>query len=85
MPSKYVWAFDSAAEKQFSKFDSPDQRRILRWLDSNIQGCENPRLLGKALEGAHKTLWRYSIGKYRLIADIHDGICQVLVIKVARE
>jgi mRNA interferase RelE/StbE len=82
MANRYRWDFDGSAEKQFAKLDSPTQRRILRWLDTNIQGCENPRLFGKALEGEYENLWRYRIGKYRLIADIHDGVFHVLVVKV---
>jgi mRNA interferase RelE/StbE len=31
-----------------------------------------------------ETLWRYRVGKYRLIADIQDGIFKVLVVKVGK-
>jgi mRNA interferase RelE/StbE len=84
MHKKYTWSFDKRAEKQFSKFDKPIQKRILKWLEFNIQSCENPRLLGKALEGKYENLWRYRVGKYRIIADIQDGIFKVLVVKVGK-
>ncbi|MCL2024657.1 MAG: type II toxin-antitoxin system RelE/ParE family toxin [Coriobacteriia bacterium] len=84
MPREYSWSFDTKAEKQFSKLDRPVQKRILKWLDSNIQGCENPRLFGKALEGEYKNLWRYRVGKYRLIADIQDGCFRILVVKIGK-
>jgi mRNA interferase RelE/StbE len=84
MPEKYSWNFDAKAERQFCKLDKPVQVRILRWIESNIQDCENPRLFGKALEGEYENLWRYRVGKYRLIADIQDGIFKVLVVKIGK-
>ena len=84
MPSKYSWSFDAKAERHFSKLDKPVQKRILKWIEANIQDCENPRLFGKALEGEYENLWRYKVGKYRIIADIQDGIFKVLVVKVAK-
>jgi mRNA interferase RelE/StbE len=81
MPEKYTWSFDSKAEKHFSKLDKPVQKRLLKWMETNIQNCENPRLLGKALEGEYGNLWRYRVGKYRLIADVQDGVFKVLVVK----
>jgi mRNA interferase RelE/StbE len=84
MLREYNWSFDAKAEKQFSKLDRPVQIRILAWMESNIQGCENPRLFGKALEGEYENLWRYRVGKYRLIADIQDKAFNVLVVKVSK-
>ncbi|MCL2438255.1 MAG: type II toxin-antitoxin system RelE/ParE family toxin [Coriobacteriia bacterium] len=83
MNRNYTWSFDRKAEKQFAKLDAPVQKRILKWLEEHIEECENPRHFGKALEGDYKSLWRYRIGKYRLIADIQDGEFRVFVLKVA--
>lgn len=80
----YSWKFDSKAAKQFSKLDKPVQRRIYNWLELNINGIENPRMFGKALEGEFKTLWRYRIGKYRIIADIVDDEFVVIVLKTSK-
>jgi mRNA interferase RelE/StbE len=71
-------------EKQFQKLDSSIQRKIAKWLKQHIEGIENPRLLGKSLEGDFKTLWRYRVGKYRIIADIQDDNFVVLVIKAGK-
>jgi len=84
MRREYSWSFDAKAEKRFSKLDKPVQKRLLKWLETNIQGCENPRLFGKALEGEYENLWRYRVGKYRIIADIQDRIFKVLVVKVGK-
>ena len=81
---KFTWDFDVKAEKSFEKLDSPIRKRILKWLDDNIEGCENPRLFGKALEGELGNFWRYRVGKFRIIADIQDGMFTVLVIKTGK-
>ncbi|CAK1223679.1 MULTISPECIES: type II toxin-antitoxin system RelE family toxin [Fructobacillus] len=78
---RYRWKFDRKAEKQFEKLDKPVQRRLYNWLELNISGTNNPRLFGKALEGEFKTLWRYRVGKYRIIADIVDDEFVVVVLK----
>ncbi|MCL2525670.1 MAG: type II toxin-antitoxin system RelE/ParE family toxin [Coriobacteriia bacterium] len=82
MEPKFTWSFDPKAEKQFKKLDAPVQKRLLRWLETNIHDCENPRLFGRALEGEYENLWRYKVGKFRIIADINDGQFRVLVVKV---
>lgn len=82
---KYTWSFNQKAFKDFQKnLDKPVQYRIIKWLDSHIEGTDNPRIWGKALEGQFGTLWRYRVGSYRIIADIHDGIFNVVVVKAGK-
>ena len=81
---KFDWVFDAKAKKSFDKLDNAVKLRIIKWLNVNIKDCENPRLFGKALEGDLKNYWRYRVGKYRILADIQDGIFKVLVIKVSK-
>ncbi|WP_353989451.1 type II toxin-antitoxin system RelE/ParE family toxin [Pediococcus argentinicus] len=80
----YDWSFDKKALKELKNLDKPIQIRIVKWLDEHIQGTDSPRVWGKALEGDKKTLWRYRVGKYRLIVDINDHIFNVLVLKTAK-
>lgn len=80
----YHWAFDKKAAKEFSKLDRTVQRRIVCWLDDHIEGYDNPRAWGKALEGQLGTLWRYRVGNYRVIADIRDGKFLVVVVKAGK-
>ena len=43
----------------------------------------NPRDTGKALTGPMLgAYWRYRVGDYRIICDIQDGACRVLVIEI---
>ena len=82
---KYTWSFNQKAFKDFQKsLDKPVQYRIIKWLDSHIEGTDNPRIWGKALEGQFGTLWRYRVGSYRIIADIHDEIFNVVVVKAGK-
>jgi mRNA interferase RelE/StbE len=78
----WVIVFDKKAQKELTKLDREVQRRIIFELD-NISILDNPRLLGKALTGSLAGLWRYRIGNYRVVCQIHDGKLQVLVIKIA--
>ncbi len=56
---KYTWRFNEKAFKQFKKeIDRPVQKRIIEWLDSHIEGSDDPRKWGKALEGNLGT-WSY--------------------------
>lgn len=82
---KYTWSFNQKAFKDFQKnLDKPVQYRIIKWLDSHIEGTGNPRIWGKALKGQFGTLWRYRVGSYRIIADIHDEIFNVVVVKAGK-
>lgn len=82
---KFTQEFDRKALKDFQKeLDKPVQRRIIAWLDSHIEGSDNPHLWGKALEGKLGTLWRYRVGSYRIIADIRDNVFTVVVVKAGK-
>jgi mRNA interferase RelE/StbE len=78
----YRMAFAETADKQFQKLDNFTQRQIAKYIDKHIDGSENPRLQGVALKGKWGGLWRYEVGKYRLICDIQDDVCVVLAIKI---
>lgn len=52
------------------------------YIDKNLNGTDNPRQFGKALKGTLHKLWRYEVGKYRLICNIEDEVLRILVVKV---
>ena len=58
------------------------QARIVNWLETNLEGCENPRLHGKALQGTWEGHWRYRVGDYRIIAKIEDDRVVIFVVKI---
>ena len=80
----YNFRFTSKADKQFSKLDKPIKHQILDYLEKNIEGTDNPRMFGKALQGDLNNYWRYRIGKYRLIAEIKDQELLVLGLAIGK-
>lgn len=79
-----VWQvrLDKDAEKQLRRLDPQDQRRLIKFLRERIASSASPRLLGEALKGPLRTLWKYRIGDFRLICDLQDEKFVVLVIKI---
>ena len=47
--TSYHVEFTSKARKQLKKFDRFDARIIVTWIQKNLEGCEDPRALGKGL------------------------------------
>lgn len=71
-----------AAAKQLKKIGHTEVKRIRDYLRERIQPLEDPRQLGKPLQGNMGELWRYRVGDYRLVAQIeNDRVC-VLVVRI---
>jgi len=70
------------AEKQLRRLDRPVQKRLLDWLDDRLEGCKNPRHFGEALRGDLSGLWRYRVGDYRIICQLHDDRLVVLTLAI---
>lgn len=79
---KYSVIISPNAEKDLAKLDKPIQERIKRYVQEKLEGCENPRKYGHALEGDLRTFWRYRVGNYRLVAEIQDDKVIILIIGV---
>jgi mRNA interferase RelE/StbE len=79
-----AWKIEVArtAEKQIAKLDREAQKSIVSFLRDRLQPLENPRQLGKPLHGDKQGLWRYRVGRYRLICDIQDEKVTVLVLRI---
>ena len=84
MPEKFHIEFSRKAQKNFKKLDKPIQDQILLWLNKNVEGTRNPRQHGKGLTANKTGLWRYRIGKYRVICEIQDDKLLVLVINAGK-
>ena len=74
--------FTESARKELKKLDIYTQKIILLWIKKNLDGCENPRIHGKALSANRVGQWRYRIGDYRIIATIQDDKLVILVIAI---
>lgn len=79
---KYRVEISPNAQKVIDKLDAKIQRRISKWIEDNLEDCENPRFQGKALKGNFKGKWRYRVGDYRLVADIQDDKILILIVDI---
>jgi len=78
----YKVELSSKAKKNLAKLEKKQAIMITAWIRKNLSGCDNPRLYGKAMQGKYKTLWRYRVGEYRIIAHIEDGKMVILLLKI---
>ena len=79
---KYRVEFTETALKDLKKMDRHTASLILGWIRKNLEGCEDPRLHGKALTANKSGQWRYRIGDYRVLAEIQDEKITILVLTV---
>ena len=75
-------SYTDTAKKQLKKLDKSVARRIMDYMDSRVSDRDNPRLAGKALSGDLGELWRYRVGDFRVICNLEDEICNILVVKL---
>ena len=80
---KWQVTFSRDALKQLKKLDKHTASLILGWIRKNLEGCENPRLHGKALTANRTGQWRYRVGDYRIIAELQDKQIVILILNVA--
>jgi mRNA interferase RelE/StbE len=74
--------FDSEAARDLRKLGTVAERAILRYLRQRIATTEDPRRFGRPLTGDLKGLWRYRVGRYRIVAAIEDDRFVVLIVTV---
>ena len=77
----YKVVLTEKAKKQLKKLDKHISSLLIGWMEKNLEGCSNPRLYGKSLVGDKSGQWRYHIGDYRLICEIHDEEITILVLE----
>lgn len=70
------------AMKQLKKMDKQTAALLTGWMRKNLEGCEDPRLRGKALTANRTGQWRYRVGDYRILAELQDEQVIILVIRV---
>ena len=78
----YKVKFDIKAIRMLGKIDKTQAERIYSWVMSKIDGCVNPRAFGKPVSDPNVGNWRYRIGAYRVVCEIQDNVCTVLVVRV---
>ena len=81
----YRVEYSDDARKSLSKMKKKDPLEALRiynWIGKNLVDCEDPRRTGKALTGQYKGSWRYRVGVYRILAEIHDDVLVIFLIDI---
>jgi mRNA interferase RelE/StbE len=74
--------YTDVARTQLRKLDKAAARRILNYMDERIARLDDPRSAGKALRGPLGDFWRYRVGEYRIICELHDQTLRVLVVRI---
>lgn len=74
--------YSKKAQKQLDKLDKSIHNRIDSYMQ-RVADANDPRKLGKALSDNLKGYWRYRVGDYRVICEIHDDELIISVIKIA--
>ena len=80
--SKWEIRFSFEALKQLRKLDRYTVRLIDSWISKHLENCEDPRATGKPTLPNQTGQWRYRIGDYRMLCEIHDNVLLILVIKI---
>ena len=81
MSYKLVWT--RQATKQLLSIPKKQRLMILAWVEKNLEGTENPKVIdgAKRLQGI-KEGWRYRIGSYRILASIKDDEVLIEIVRV---
>jgi len=71
------------AKKQLEDIPAKQRQLVLAWIQKNLVGCENPRLVegSKQIKGTAAG-WRYRVGSYRILARIVDSELVIEVVRV---
>jgi len=79
----WIVKFTKQAEKQFNKLDRPIQQRIASFLNDRIKPLDNPKKIGKPLQGNLAEYWSYRVGDYRLLVVFEDKLLVIVVTELA--
>ena len=73
----------AGADRELSKLDPQHTKRILDFLRDRIAKLDNPRSIGRALQGSRLgEFWKNRVGDFRVICKIEDDRVVVLVLRV---
>jgi mRNA interferase RelE/StbE len=78
----YTVRLSARAKKTLAKLDRHIAKMLTAWMRKNLEGCPDPFAKGKPLTGDRKGTWRYRVGDYRIIAEIHGTSLVILVLAI---
>ena len=71
------------ASKQIRKLNPNDRTRITNWIANHI--TDDPRGCGKPMTGNMAGSWTYRVGKYRMLAQLEDGLVILTNVALRKE
>ncbi len=74
--------FSASAIKALKKSPQDRARRIDQFLHERLALLDDPRTLGKALQGPLGAYWSYRVGDDRIICDLIDRRVVILVVRI---
>lgn len=80
-----VWKvkLSTLAQKNLKQLDVQTINRLLVFLNKRVAKLDDPRQIGEPLKGSRLgEFWKYRVGDYRVICDIHDENIQILVVRI---
>ena len=79
----YLVEISKFAAEDLAKLDKPIAIQILKYLNKNINGCNDPTQLGKQLTGDLAGLYRYRAGDYRVVCILEKAKLIVVAIAIS--
>ncbi len=79
---KYSIIFDERVLKDLQKISSPDKKKIQKAIEQKLS--TRPEIFGKPLRSNLKNLWSLRVGFYRVIYQIQNGECVILVVAIGK-
>ena len=76
--------YTETARRELRRLDRQTARRTLDYVDQHAALLDDPRCRGVVLTAPLGDLWRYRVGRCRVICDIQDRVLRVLVVRVSR-
>jgi mRNA interferase RelE/StbE len=77
----HIIIFDKEAEKQLKKIPHRDQVRIIKKIETLTKNPRPEWII--ALQGKLSGYYRFRVGDYRVIYEVIDKKCIILILKVA--
>jgi mRNA interferase RelE/StbE len=79
-----AWTIDytDTARRALRKMDKHSARQIVEYMTGRIGEADDPHAFGKTLKGPLGNYWRYRVGDYRIVCEIHENAVRVLVVDV---
>lgn len=77
----YQVIYTAKARKSLNHIDKKQAKMIIAWIEKNLVNCNDPRIYGKNMVNNFSE-WRYRVGNYRILCNIHDEKITIEVINV---